>query len=216
MILKSFWQVLDLGEAEHSHQAAICQSAPASVSSRPALAARGAKTLPSSAFMGHLCVDSTVSPFFPPCKAVPRSYFLHISYFVLLQIITRQLTQAVLFFAQSHNSSCKEGNKLKNKSQWAKWKNTPATLWLRHQPSVVQRLWISSLRLKCGYLNILGLLWLFGLKHLLLFRVFILVGTMKQLYLAWRCTWPTHQFFLLLWRQQRCRSPFGVLEVDVN
>lgn len=89
----------------------------------------------------------------------------------------------------------KRGTKSKIKSQWSKWKNPPVTLWLQHQPSVLQRLWISNLRLKRGYLNILGLLWLFRLKHLLLFGVFILGGTMKQLYLAWRCTWLIHQFF---------------------
>lgn len=80
----------------------------------------------------------------------------------------------------------------KSKIKWAKWNNTPVMLRLQHQPSVLQRLWISSLRSKHGNLNVLRLLWLFGLKRLLLFRVFIL---MKQLYLAWRCTWPTHSFF---------------------
>lgn len=113
----------------------------------------------------------------------------------------------------------KRGEKSKLKSRWAKWKNTPAPLWLRHQPSVLQRLWISSLRLKRRYLNILRLFWLFGLEHLLLFGVFILGTTMKQLYHAWRCTRPTHQFdffFFLAVKTTGVVLPFGVLEVDVN
>lgn len=114
--------MLDLGKTEHSHQAALCQSATASVSSRSALLARGAKTLPSCAFMGHLCVDSTVSPFSPTCKAVPCSYNLHISYFVLVQINTRWSEAGGSFFAQSHNSASKEGNKIKNKKPMSQMK----------------------------------------------------------------------------------------------
>lgn len=101
--------MLDLGKTEHSHQAALCQSATASVSSRSALVARGAKTLPSCAFMGHLCVDSTASPFFPLAK---QSHLLTSCIYKLIQ---DNLTQAVLFFAQSHKSACKVGKKIKNK-----------------------------------------------------------------------------------------------------
>lgn len=60
---------------------------------------------------------------------------------------------------------------------------------LNQQPEV--RAWLSE--------HTLPSLWLCGLKHLLLFGVCVLDGMVKQLYLAWRCTWHIELLFFLVW-----------------
>lgn len=155
-----------LKKTEYSHQAVLCQSGTASVSSRSALLARGAKTLPSCDFYGAsaLWFDSSTFFFLPP----PCFHFLSISYFDLLwrKALDVVLSEAVLFLAQTHNGVCKDDKKkavirTKEHTCYALIVevnlHTSVPVPLNRQPEV--QAWLSAYTQSS--------LWLCGLKHCL-------------------------------------------------
>lgn len=153
-----------LKKTESSHQAALCQSATASVCQH-LLSSPGPRGKSSPIVWNY---GASVLRQFHLFSCKPGLYFYFFCIFFCILVWLFITTLMVVLFAQTYNCVCEDSENLK--SPWCKWKSAPATLcyWnlhrsvpvpLNQQPEV--RAWLSE--------HTLPSLWRCGLKHLLLF-----------------------------------------------